>query len=108
MGDDRINVFEPPKLLQELGTDRKGLELGVRLLTVQGQQSALLADRLKLARWLAALVRDGEWISDTQLSEIVLDADEDLSALQECQQRNGAERRRLETELSHLAEKGES
>ena len=24
MGDDKINVFEPPKILQELGTDRKG------------------------------------------------------------------------------------
>ena len=108
MGDDKIHVFEPPKLLQELGTDRKGLELGVRLLAVQGQQSALLADRLRLVRWLAALVRDGEWISDSQLSEMILDADEDLSALQEYRRRTGAERRRLETELSHLAEKDES
>ena len=108
MGDDKINVFEPLTLLQELGPDRKGLELGVRLVTVQGRQGALLADRLKLVRWLAALVRDGEWISDNQLSEIILDADEDLSALQEYQRRNGAERRRLETELSHLAEKDES
>ena len=103
MGDDKINVFEPPELWQELGTDRKGLELGVRLLTVQSRQSALLADRLRLVRWLAALARDGEWISDSQLSEIILDADEDLSALQEYQRRNGADRRRLETELSHLA-----
>ena len=103
MGDDKINVFEPPELLQELGTERKGLELGVRLLTVQSRQSALLADRLRLVRWLAALARDGEWISDSQLSEIILDADEDLSALQEYQRRNGAKRRRLETELSHLA-----
>ena len=103
MGDDKINVFEPPELLQELGTERKGLELGVRLLTAQSRQSALLADRLRLVRWLAALARDGEWISDSQLSEIILDADEDLSALQEYQRRNGAERRRLETELSHLA-----
>ena len=103
MGDDKINVFEPPELLQELGTERKGLELGVRLLTVQSRQSALLADRLRLVRWLAALARDGEWISDSQLSEIILDADEDLSALQEYQRRNGVERRRLETELSHLA-----
>lgn len=103
MGDDKINVFEPPELLQELGTERKGLELGVRLLTVQSRQSALLADRLRLVRWLAALARDGEWISDSRLSEIILDADEDLSALQEYQRRNGAERHRLETELSHLA-----
>ena len=64
MTDERISAFESFTLLQELKSDRPGLEVRLRLLTAQDQQSALLADRIRPLRWLAATVRDGEWISD--------------------------------------------
>ena len=103
MTDERISAFESFTLLQELKSDRPGLEVGLRLLTAQDQQSALLADRIRNLRWLAAAVRDGEWISDNQLSDIVTDADDGLRELWKCRERNAVEQRWVEAQLNQLA-----
>ena len=103
MTDERISAFDSFTLLQELKSDRPGLEVRIRLLTAQDQQSALLADQIRHLRWLAAAVRDGEWISDTQLSDIVTEADDGLRKLRECRERNAVEQRRTEALLDQLA-----
>ena len=103
MTDARISAFEPFTLLQELKAGHPEPEVRLRLLTAQDEQSALLADRIRHLRWLAAMVRDGEWVSDTQLSDIVTDADDDLRKLRECRERNAVEQRRIEAQLKELA-----
>ena len=104
MTDERIKAFDPVTLLQDLESDQTRLEMRLWLLTVQDKQRALLVDRIRHLCWLAAAVRDGEFLSSNQLSEIVTEANHSLRELRACQERNTAEQQRLETELSELAE----
>ena len=87
MTDERIKAFDPVTLLQDLESDRTRLEMRLWLLTVQDKQRALLADRIRHLCWLAAAVRDGEFLSSNQLSEIVTEANHALRELRACQER---------------------
>ncbi len=104
MADGRIREFDSVALLEELESDHTRLEKKLRLLRVQDRQRDLLKDRVRHLHWLAAAVRDGEFLSSTVLTEIVSGANHLLGELKGCEERSTLDRHRLEAEFSELVE----
>ena len=75
MADKRSSRLDPLRQLAEATDDLGVLELVIKTVEVLEKDTALVLDQTHIARDLAARTKAGDWFGNTELTEIMSDAD---------------------------------
>ena len=75
MADERHNRLEPLRQLAETTDDTRVLDLVIATVEILKKDTALVLDQTHIARDIAARTKGGDWFGNTELTEIVSDAD---------------------------------
>ena len=75
MADERHNRLEPLRQLAEATDDTRVLDLVIATVEILKKDTALVLDQTHIARDIAARTKAGDWFGNTELTEIVSDAD---------------------------------
>ena len=75
MADERHNRLEPLRQLAETTDDARVLDLVIATVEILKKDTALVLDQTHIARDIAARTKAGDWFGNTELTEIVSDAD---------------------------------
>ena len=75
MADERHDRLEPLRQLVEMTDDIRVLDLVIATVDVLEKDTALVLDQTHIARDIAARTKAGDWFGNTELTEIMSDAD---------------------------------
>ena len=75
MADERPNRLEPLRQLAETTDDTRVLDLVIATVEILKKDTALVLDQTHIARDIASRTKAGDWFGNTELTEIVSDAD---------------------------------
>ena len=75
MADQQPNRLEPLLQLAETIEDTRVLDLVIATVEILKKDTALVLDQTHIARDIAARTKAGDWFGNTELTEIVSDAD---------------------------------
>ena len=75
MADERHDRLEPLRQLAEATDDIRVLDLVIATVDVLKKDTALVLDQTHIARDIAARTKAGDWFGNTELTEIMSDAD---------------------------------
>ena len=75
MADERHDRLEPLRQLAETADDTRVLDLLIATVEVLEKDTALVIDQTHIARDVAARTKAGDWFGNTELTEIMSDAD---------------------------------
>ena len=75
MADERHNRLESLRQLAETTDDARVLDLVIATVEILKKDTALVLDQTHIARDIAARTKAGDWFGNTELTEIVSDAD---------------------------------
>ena len=75
MADERDNRLEPLRQRAETTDDTRVLDLVIATVEILKKDTALVLDQTHIARDIAARTKAGDWFGNTELTEIVSDAD---------------------------------
>ena len=75
MADERHDRLEPLRQIAETTDDTRVLDLVIATVEVLEKDTALVLDQTHIARDIAARTKAGDWFGNTELTEVVSDAD---------------------------------
>lgn len=75
MADEQHDRLEPLRQLVEATNDTRMLDLLIATVEVLEKDTALVIDQTHIARDVAARTKAGDWFGNTELTEIMSDAD---------------------------------
>ena len=75
MADDQHTRLEPLRQLAETPDDPRVLDLVLATLEVLAKDTALVLEQTNIARDIAGRTKAGDWFGNTELTEIMSDAD---------------------------------
>ena len=87
MADERPDRLAPLRELTEAADDTRVLDLLAAIADVLEKDTALILEQVHIARDIAARTKAGDWFGNTELAEIMSDADHFLGVYK--QQREG-------------------
>ena len=75
MADERQDRLEPLRQLAEAIDDTRVLDLVIATVEILEKDTALVLDQTHIARDITARTKAGDWFGNTELTEIMSDAD---------------------------------
>jgi hypothetical protein len=75
MTDEQPNRLEPLRQLAEASDDTRLLDQVMATVEVLEKDTALVLDQTHIARDMASRTKAGDWVGNTELAEIMADAD---------------------------------
>jgi len=75
MADERYTRLDPLRQLGETTDDTSVLDLVIATVEILEKDTALVLDQTHIARDIAARTKAGDWFGNTELTEILSDAD---------------------------------
>ena len=75
MADEQDTRLDPLRQLAEATDDTRVLDLVIATVEILEKDTALVLDQTHIARDIAARTKAGDWFGNTELTEIMSDAD---------------------------------
>ena len=108
MTDDQARRLEPLRQLAEASDDVRLLDQVMATVEVLEKDTALVLDQTFAAREMAARTKAGDWFANTELTEIMTDADHFLRIYKQQREEIGELKAVLQDKRKQLGAAGDS